>query len=449
MIFQLIYIEGKIKFTYLSNSVIKLYGITPEEGMADATLIYNKIHEDDIGYLTKAEAESHKTLSVLRAEVRIKDIDGGVRWSTFVSTPRILDDGSTCWDGIEFVTTERKLAQDEIKRQKEIAEQYLQVAEVILVALDNKACVTLLNRKGYNFLGYQEGELIGKNWFEICLPDVEYKSIYEEYQNIMAGRIDSFEYFEKYVITMSGEKKYIAWHNTLLKNKEGKITGLLSSGEDITEKKETERRILQAIIEAEERERNYFAREIHDGLGPLLSTIRLYLQWLNKPDLKASKDDLIAKADLVIEDAITSAKEISHKLSPQILINFGLTPAVNNFIGRITGTTQTIINFESNIEVRLKNDIEVTLYRVITECLNNSLKYANAKNIELKLNLSEHFLHMIYTDNGIGFNVSEKVIMGKGQGLNNIQNRVTTLGGTFSIRSKINRGVQIEVQINT
>ncbi len=447
MIFQLIYIGGKRKFTYLSNSVIKLYNITPEEGMADASLIYNKVHEDDISYLTKAEIEAYKTLSTFRAEVRIKDTSGGVRWSTFVSSPRILDDGSTCWDGIEFVTTERKEA-EEILRLSESKYRRLHKSMMdgfSFVNMDGK--IIDFNESFQQMLGYETEELLN-----LTYEDLTPLKWYQYEQQIINDQIIPYgfsEVYQKEYRRKDGTIFPIELRTYLLKNDVGENEGMWAIVRDVSEKKETERRILHAIIEAEERERNYFAREIHDGLGPLLSTVRLYLQWLNKPDLKASKDDLLAKADLVIEDAIASAREISHKLSPQILINFGLAPAVNNFIGRIIATTQTVINFESNIEIRLNNDIEITLYRVITECLNNSLKYANAKNIDIKLKVSDRSVHMIYTDNGIGFNVSEKIIEGKGLGLNNIQNRVTTLGGTFSIESKKNKGVRIEVQINT
>ena len=228
----------------------------------------------------------------------------------------------------------------------------------------------------------------------------------------------------------------------------GENEGMWAIIRDITEKKETERRILHAIIDAEEQERNYFAREIHDGLGPLLSTIRLYLQWLSKPSLKASKSDLLAKANVVIEEALASAKDISHKLSPQVLVNFGLTPAVRSFIDRISGSTTPIINFVSNMEKRLHSDVETTLYRVISECINNSLKHANAKNIDIILLHEPEKIRLMYTDNGVGFDISKKMGQVKGLGLYNMRNRVETLGGSFTIESKRKEGVHIEVQIN-
>ena len=117
MIYQVIIPpEGTRKLTYLSDSVRQLYGISPEEGMADSSLIYGRIHEDDIASLTESENEAIETLSTFRKEARVKDPSGEIRWSDFVSTPKLLDDGSTCWDGIEFIITERKLAEEKIMK---------------------------------------------------------------------------------------------------------------------------------------------------------------------------------------------------------------------------------------------------------------------------------------------------------------------------------------------
>ncbi len=116
MIYQVVIMpDGSRKFTYLSDSVQKLYGITPEQGMEDSSIIYSRIHEDDIALLIKAEEDAIKTFSTFKTEARIRDANGEIRWSSFVSTPKKLEDGSTCWDGIEFIITERKQAEDELK----------------------------------------------------------------------------------------------------------------------------------------------------------------------------------------------------------------------------------------------------------------------------------------------------------------------------------------------
>lgn len=104
--------DGTRKFTYLSDRVNILYGITPQEAMENPNLIYGRIHPDDRQRVVKEEEQANQALSVFRTEARMLNPDGSVRWSSFISNPKLLDDGSTCWDGIELDITERKRAEE-------------------------------------------------------------------------------------------------------------------------------------------------------------------------------------------------------------------------------------------------------------------------------------------------------------------------------------------------
>jgi two-component sensor histidine kinase/ABC-type amino acid transport substrate-binding protein len=115
--------DGSRKFTYLSGSVKLLYGISPEEGMADPMLIYGRVNEEDRGRLAEEEEYAIKTLSTFKTEIRMKDPAGEMRWSSFVSIPRVLKNGLICFDGIEFDITEQKKAQERINmllKEKEL-----------------------------------------------------------------------------------------------------------------------------------------------------------------------------------------------------------------------------------------------------------------------------------------------------------------------------------------
>lgn len=149
----------------------------------------------------------------------------------------------------------RMKAEEALILEKEKAETYLNLVEVILIAFDDMARITLLNRKGHQVLGYEEGELIGRDWFKLCLPPEEYETVFAVYKKIMAGEIEPFEYYENSILTKSGETRWIAWHNSVIKNSEGKIVGTLSSGEDITERKKAEKELMIAKEKTEESER--------------------------------------------------------------------------------------------------------------------------------------------------------------------------------------------------
>ncbi len=150
-------------------------------------------------------------------------------------------------EALQEIVEHEKTA-EALTQEKERAEQYLRVAEVIFVAFDTQARITLLNRKGYEILEYAEGELVDKDWFRVCLPHEEYDAVFGVYQKIMIGEIEQFEYFENQILTKNGKKRYIAWHNSVLRDEAGTIIGTFSSGEDITERKQAEEALKKLIM---------------------------------------------------------------------------------------------------------------------------------------------------------------------------------------------------------
>ena len=149
-----------------------------------------------------------------------------------------------------------------------------------------------------------------------------------------------------------------------------------------------------------------------------------------------------------MEEAIATVKEVSNKLSPHLLTYYGLSAAIKSFTDKLNETSSIIINFESNFDKRLKIEIEAALYRAIIECINNTLKYANAKNINIKIINSDEQFVIQYSDDGIGFNIEETISQHKGLGLFNLQNRIQTVGGKIMLTSKKNEGVYYQFIIN-
>jgi PAS domain S-box-containing protein len=133
-----------------------------------------------------------------------------------------------------------ELAQQILRQERERAQKLLDIAAVMLVAINERGEIRLLNRKGAAILGYKEGELLGKNWFDTCLPEQIREQVREVFNQLLTGEVVPLESYENPILTRSGEERIIAWHNTLLKDGEGHVIGTLSSGEDITDRKRTE-----------------------------------------------------------------------------------------------------------------------------------------------------------------------------------------------------------------
>jgi len=158
----------------------------------------------------------------------------------FLSTfTKVLDvDGNLL--GIQILSqniSDRKHAEEALQESKQKTELLLNVAAEIIISLDSHGGITLLNESGHRILGYESPELVGRNWFDTCLPGEDREEIKKYFGLLLAGESASLVSHESDVVTKNGERKTILWHDSLLKDKEGKSIGLFSSGEDITERK--------------------------------------------------------------------------------------------------------------------------------------------------------------------------------------------------------------------
>ena len=142
---------------------------------------------------------------------------------------------------------ERNLAEEELLKERDRAQEYLDIAGVILVVINSDQTVSLINQKGSEILGYPAKDIIGKNWFDTCIPQEHRQEVTAAFRRLLAGEIDPVEYYENPVLTKRGEVRFIAWRNTVLRNDEGEITATLSSGEDITNRKQADEALRNAL----------------------------------------------------------------------------------------------------------------------------------------------------------------------------------------------------------
>jgi signal transduction histidine kinase len=211
-------------------------------------------------------------------------------------------------------------------------------------------------------------------------------------------------------------------------------------------RKENEARVLSAIIKTEEKERQHFAKELHDGLGPLLAAVKMAISSRRKT--YEFKDQVIENAEKLIDESVLTLKEISNKLSPHILNNFGLDKAIHSFISNLKIIDKPKIKLKSNLEnKRFSYNIEVLLYRVVCELLTNTLKHAEANNVYIDLLLEDHQIMVNYIDDGIGCPDYEQ-INGSGQGFTNIRSRIQSINGEYQFYSSPNEGIRVVISIH-
>ena len=216
-----------------------------------------------------------------------------------------------------------------------------------------------------------------------------------------------------------------------------------------TERVRSEKRVINAIINTEENERKRFAKDLHDGLGPILSTVKMSLSALTDRIKDQSGSVILNNTNHLINEAISTIKDISNNLSPHVLSNFGLASAISAFTNKINQTKAVEIDFKSNMETqRLDNDKEVVIYRAVCELINNSVLHSGASRIEIELNKHEKFITLQFYDNGRGFDTSSLSKEDtKGMGLSNIETRVKTVEGVFILESTPGKGTSALIKL--
>jgi len=210
---------------------------------------------------------------------------------------------------------------------------------------------------------------------------------------------------------------------------------------------EEEKKMLAArtLVEGQENERKRLAKELHDGLGVLLSTVRM--QFTTIRDTSPENIPLIDRAVDLLEQASGDVRKISHNMMPGLLTRLGFFEAVEDLLDKVRETD----NFEIISEIpedtqRLPENTEIMLYRIVQEVINNTLKHAQARKITLKIRMLQGNLEIHYSDDGKGFNVEEKMAL-KTIGLQSIQSRINFLKGTIDLKSEADKGAHYQFAI--
>ena len=213
-------------------------------------------------------------------------------------------------------------------------------------------------------------------------------------------------------------------------------------------RQQNEQNVLSAIITTEDKARQSFARELHDGLGPALSTIKMTLSAVNSDSLTPVNKKILDSAYHATNNSIVVLKEIADNLSPHLLKNFGLAKAIETFANQLLAATNIEFDLKINFrEYLLSEEMKNSCYRIVSELMNNTLKHANASIICLEITESGNHLTMNYKDNGSGFENFQSLRNSPvpGMGFNNILSRTKSLKGTYMIQTAPGNGFSMEL----
>ena len=205
---------------------------------------------------------------------------------------------------------------------------------------------------------------------------------------------------------------------------------------------------VDSMLKGQEDERSRLAKDLHDGLGGLLSGVKF--------SLRNMKDNLIMTPDNMtvfersldmIDTSIKELRRVAHNMMPEMLTKFGLDEAVKEYCNSVNTTNLLKVKYQSvGMQNRVDGSIEIIVYRIVQELLNNTLKHASAKDVFVQLIREENRLSIVVEDNGKGFDTI-LATESKGAGWMNIRSRVDYLKGQLDIHSEPGKGTLVNIEI--
>ncbi len=202
-----------------------------------------------------------------------------------------------------------------------------------------------------------------------------------------------------------------------------------------------------SIIQGQEEERHRLAKDLHDGLGGMLSGLRFSLNNIQENHiLSGSSVTSFDNALSLLDQAISEMRKVAHNMMPESLLKFGLDETLKDFVTRMNASISMQTHYQSYNYTKLDQSLEINLYRIIQEVMNNAIKHAKATDLYIQLDVQKDMVQLSLEDNGIGFDMNNQDVT-KGIGLQNIANRVNYMNGTLEISSHPGRGTHYVIEI--
>jgi diguanylate cyclase (GGDEF)-like protein/PAS domain S-box-containing protein len=236
--------KGARPFLYVSPQAEELLGYPASEWVDDPQHWARILHPDDRDRVLAEEQRTMAAEETFESEYRLVARDGRALW--FWERDMIVRDDygkPVCTQGVLLDVTDVKRAQAEIRDERDRAQRYLDIAATMIVVIAADGRVSLVNSRACEVLGYGEEELLGQDWFDLIVPDSDRESTRAVFRRLVAGEPGRPEEFEHRVVSKTGTERLVAWRNKPLHDEHGRVSGILSSGEDITERRKAQDRV--------------------------------------------------------------------------------------------------------------------------------------------------------------------------------------------------------------
>ncbi|MBD3317587.1 MAG: PAS domain S-box protein, partial [Chitinivibrionales bacterium] len=386
---------------FWSEEILHIFGLTPDQFSGKMEDVAARIHPDDFDRWRKnvhaciGGSQEHKL------DFRIIKPDGAVRWiAVFGDAQRDINGKAIRLLGVVMDITERKRTEQALMSAKEYAENVIETSNAIVIGLDIKGNITIFNGAAEKTTGYSKEEVKGRNWFETIVPKERFPQVWGEFKRLSASGLA--KHYENPIITKNGEKRYVAWQNSVIYDQNTPI-GTISFGLDTTEQKEAADRLKRSL-----REKETLLQEIYHRTKNNMQVISSFLELQSAgsdcPDVHRIIHDSITRirAMALAHEKLYKSKSLSHIGMKEYLTTLARLPAEGG------GGTPERIHLQFDIEdIQALIDIAIPCGLIVNELVTNAYKHAFAGGrrgtITLSLHRSDtHQLTLIVDDNGIG-----------------------------------------------
>lgn len=440
----IIRIDKNFKIIESNNRMTKILGYSKNELINKS--IYDITQKEEIKLVKKEMAKlvKQKATSVMFEKRSFHKSGETVICKVFVKSVFTKEHKFDYF--IAFITDVTK-RNEAVKKAFELESALVSSGNIIYANING--IITFVSEKVCKTSGYTAAELIGKSikiFNSGYHPENYFKTLWK---TILKGKIWSGEIRNK---RKDGTYFWIFGTIIPIKNTNGKVTHFINVRQDITELKDARLQKIREVIDAQEQEKESFAKELHDGLGQILLASKMNLNAIETEikQLDESSQDIYNNSLKLLNDAIHEARNVSHGLMSRALVQFGLSYAINDMINNIQTTYANItFNYNQNIDnQRFTGEIEKGLYRVLQELISNIIKHSEATIASIEIVKNEYNLTVTIKDNGVG--LTNKLIETNhslGIGLKNIETRINYLSGSFIVNEKLKIGTEIQIVI--
>jgi PAS domain S-box-containing protein len=422
-----------------------IFGIPSDTYATGVEEFIRRVHPDDRQQVSEAIADARQNRKLYAAEFRIVRPDGTVRWLAARGKFYYAANGNPeRMLGVSLDITERKSAEEKLREYEKAVEG----SEEMIAVVDREYRYLIANRKFLSQRNMTKDQVVGR-----LVPEVLNKGIFEtvvkeKLDECFRGKVVRYEM--RYTYPGLGERDLLISNFPI--EGPGGVDRVACILQDITERKRAEEalsRMSRRVIEAEERERNRIARDLHEDIGQRLALLAIGIEQL-KNNLPSQTVELLDRMNTVWMETLkilTDVKASAHELYSPRLEYLGIAAVMNSFCAEFGERKKVEIDFRNHgLPGLVPPDISICLFRVLQEALHNGVKHSGVYKFEVCLWGTADEIHLKVSDSGAGFDL-EVARKGRGLGLTRMEQRVKLVEGTFSIDSRPQPGTTIYARV--